>query len=48
VREAAGVTPVLAGSGSTWFVPDERRALREALAPARVACVRTLPPSADA
>jgi 4-diphosphocytidyl-2-C-methyl-D-erythritol kinase len=24
IRELAGVAPVLAGSGATWFVPDKR------------------------
>ena len=41
IAEAAGTAPVLAGSGSTWFVPGCHPQLAEALAPAGVVVTRT-------
>ena len=41
IAEAAGERPVLAGSGSTWFVPGSHPQLAEALAPAGVVVTRT-------
>ena len=41
IADATGVTPVLAGSGSTWFVPGEHVHAADALAPAAVLCART-------
>jgi 4-diphosphocytidyl-2-C-methyl-D-erythritol kinase len=39
--EATGVTPVLAGSGSTWFVEGAYAGLDAAMAPATVVVTRT-------
>jgi len=44
IAEAAGVAPVLAGSGSTWFGPGEHPGLADALAPAAVVLTRTEAP----
>jgi 4-diphosphocytidyl-2-C-methyl-D-erythritol kinase len=41
IREVAGVQPVLAGSGATWFLPGQHRSLAEALPDARVILTRT-------
>jgi 4-diphosphocytidyl-2-C-methyl-D-erythritol kinase len=41
--DATGVTPVLAGSGATWFVPGSFPELAPALAPAVVLVVRAEP-----
>ena len=41
IAEAAGVRAVLAGSGSTWFVPGAHPQLVDALAPAGVVVTRT-------
>jgi len=41
IHEAAGRPPVLAGSGSTWFVPGAHPHLAGALAPAQVVVTRT-------
>jgi 4-diphosphocytidyl-2-C-methyl-D-erythritol kinase len=41
--EVTGVTPELAGSGSTWFVPGAFPQAAEALAPALVVVARTIP-----
>lgn len=41
ITEAAGQAPVLAGSGSTWFVPGEHPHLAEALPDAQVVVTRT-------
>jgi 4-diphosphocytidyl-2-C-methyl-D-erythritol kinase len=41
IREAAGRPPVLAGSGSTWFVPGRHAHLAEALPDAAVVVTRT-------
>jgi len=43
IREAAGVRPVLAGSGATWFVRGHHPDLAEALADATVVPTRTRP-----
>ncbi len=41
IAEATGQPPVLAGSGSTWFVAGAHPHLAEALAPAQVVVTRT-------
>jgi len=41
IREAAGVAPTLAGSGSTWFVAGHRHDLVDALADATVVLTST-------
>ena len=41
IADAAGVAPVLAGSGSTWFVAGSHPHLAAALAPAAVVVTRT-------
>jgi 4-diphosphocytidyl-2-C-methyl-D-erythritol kinase len=41
--DATGQTPVLAGSGSTWFVPGAFPDVAAALAPAFVVVARTIP-----
>ncbi|MBK9180529.1 MAG: 4-(cytidine 5'-diphospho)-2-C-methyl-D-erythritol kinase [Acidimicrobiales bacterium] len=41
ITAVTGARPVLAGSGSTWFVDGAHAALAEALAPARVVVART-------
>ncbi len=41
ITAVTGARPVLAGSGSTWFVDGAHPALAEALAPARVVVART-------
>ena len=43
IADATGVTPVLAGSGSTWFVPGDHLDAADALAPATVLRARTTP-----
>jgi 4-diphosphocytidyl-2-C-methyl-D-erythritol kinase len=48
IAEAVGADPVLAGSGSTWFVEGAHPALGDALAPALVVVARTVPPLAGA
>ena len=42
LRAVSGRTPVLAGSGATWFVPGDFGAAAAALAPATVVVTRTL------
>jgi 4-diphosphocytidyl-2-C-methyl-D-erythritol kinase len=44
--EATGATPVLAGSGATWFVEGSFPDVATALAPARVVVTRTVRPPA--
>ncbi len=41
IVEACGLTPTLAGSGSTWFVDGEHGALADALPEAKVIVTRT-------
>ena len=43
LAEATGETPVLAGSGSTWFVPGAFPQVAEDLWPALVVVARTVP-----
>jgi 4-diphosphocytidyl-2-C-methyl-D-erythritol kinase len=41
IREATGQRPVLAGSGSTWFVAGDHADVSGALSPAQVVVTRT-------
>jgi 4-diphosphocytidyl-2-C-methyl-D-erythritol kinase len=41
IRDAAGITPTLAGSGATWFLRGHHRQLTEALPEAMVVLTRT-------
>lgn len=43
IRESCGDTPVLAGSGATWFVPGDHGDLASDLPDARVIVARTMP-----
>jgi 4-diphosphocytidyl-2-C-methyl-D-erythritol kinase len=43
IAAAAGVDPVLAGSGATWFLPGHHEALAGSLAGAEVILTHTTP-----
>lgn len=44
IREACGITPTLAGSGATWFIPGSHGHIASALMDAHVVETRTIAP----